>query len=579
MPLVTAEELKKKDLTQKQAAGLRGIKNILTVINEDDTSYLKDSLDKYIDAVDTVLNAKNKNNEDIQKAVTVLNGLQDFLKEGSEFNTNYNFLNHDAKKHFVEDEEYFKNSLMGLKDIVGIKIDLEEIEEIQQDKLRAANKKNIDPEAKLSRPVVEFEVTNIEGIKVSASVGKNFLDPGCKEYKLVDNMLEELNGAAQRLTANIEADIDQKNASGFEYEEKVKLRDKIEEFRSAVTTIREAGKEDGKVTPEQAEKALNTVKNMPEFLMGSFDKTNYRRLADMNVNTNTLNYGLDALEKGLKVGIDSGKIESALAKDNMTFKANGSIELLKKNISKNNNEYKTNPDLLKETITRIMATRMAVNSIPGKGKSLDVFTNSVERYKAEQKLLGNKQFRDFLATVVDDPKKIKAAISLATSGHGGGLDKMFTTYLKTRPAGELRNDPEISRFMPTVKDRLEYLQKKAGAANGRNQNAPVKEIAEIVALREIAGIKLNSKSMLKQQIPTNKNLADKVNKYAVNGKFNTVVETRAVRELITTGHGGLMLQEIKNQMKLSKQTDKIIAEEKQAALNKQGPVKGGPKLS
>jgi len=263
----------------------------------------------------------------------------------------------------------------------------------------------------------------------------------------------------------------------------------------------------------------------------------------------------------------------------MTFKANGSIELLQKNISKNNNEYKTNPDLLKETITRIMATRMAVNSIPGKGKSLDVFTNSVERYKAEQKLLGNKQFRDFLATVVDDPKKIKAAISLATSGHGGGLDKMFTTYLKTRPAGELRNDPEISRFMPTVKDRLEYLQKKAGAANGRNQNAPVKEIAEIVALREIAGIKLNSKSMLKQQIPTNKNLADKVNKYAVNGKFNTVVETRAVRELITTGHGGLMLQEIKNQMKLSKQTDKIIAEEKQAALNKQGPVKGGPKLS
>ena len=84
--------------------------------------------------------------------------------------------------------------------------------------------------------------------------------------------------------------------------------------------------------------------------------------------------------------------------------------------------------------------------------------------------------------------------------------------------------------------------------------------------------------MLKQQIPTNKDLADKVNKYAVNGKFNTVVETRAVRELINTGHGGLMQQEIKNQMKLSKQTDKIIAEEKQAALNKQGPVKGGPKF-
>lgn len=577
MPIIKAKEFIHNRFSGQQEFQIRNLNDKLKNIDGDDTSLLKESLTKYTNALDDLLNHLS-GTQTIQNAINTIAELPDFLKAG-EFNTNYNLLLHDGGRNNNDlTAEMLNSGLETLKNVIGIEVTQNELEEAQTEKIMHAAELGIDPATKMERPVISFEVHNLEGIKAAAAIGKNFMDEGSNEYKTVDNMLTELNHYADILTTYINSKQDLNKAGGFEYEETVKLRDKLNEFKDAVVTIRNAGKDNSEVTQEQAENALKTVKEMPAFLMGSFDKTNYQRLADMDLNTNKLLYGLEALEKSLKLGINPDDIQGALAEPNMKFKANASIDQEKKKIDKNTKDYKENSDLLKETITKIMATRMAVNSELGKGKTLNVVTSSVERYKAEQKLLGNTHFQDFLSTIVNDPKKVNAAIDAATSGHGGGLDKMFTAYLKTRPAGELHNDPEIARYMPTIMDRLEFLQKKAAGANGKNQGAPVKEIAEIVALREIAGIKPNSKSMLKNQIPTNKSLNERVDKYATNGKFNTIAETRAVRELISNGHGGQMQTEIRNQWNLKKQVEAQAANE-QAVPNKglvkpNGPMPG-----
>ena len=577
MPVIKAEEFAQKKLTNQEEFNLRKLASGLKNIYGDDTSLLKENkdLDKCIKALDVLLGTNSKTAE-IRKALNDLTGLTDFLKDGNEYNVNYDIILHDGDRNDNElNRAILENGLTTLQTLTGIEIDKAAIDDARNDKIINADRAGINPESKITRDVVVSEVTSLEGIKAAAKIGKNFFEPGCREAKNVENMLSQLKDAYGYLEYNIQLAQEGNRASGLEYDESVKLKDKIDEFRNAVETIRKAGADDSNVTSEEAEKALNTVKGMPAFLMGSLEKTNYERLTACGVDSNAFENGMNALEKALKTGIDMDKIANAEAKPNSQFKANQSIEGEQDYIKTHKDQLISDSDLFKQTITKIMATRMNVNSVLGKGKSLDVWTSSASVEKTEQKLLGNQHFREFLSTLAQDPKKVKLALSAARSGHGGGLDKMFTAYLKTRPAGQLQNSPDLKRYMPTVKSRIEFLQNKAAESYNKNRKAPVPEIAEIVALRYLSTSKTTQKPILDAKIPANNELTERVAKYVKSAKFSARCESPAILNYVRKGHGEVMQKNMLDMVKLEKEAQKGAEE---ADKQKQKPVMGGPKF-
>ncbi len=498
------------------------------------------------------------------------------MKDGNEYNVNYDIILHDGDRNDNElNRSILEKGLTTLQTLTGIEIDKAAIDDARNDKIINADRAGINPESKITRDVVVSEVTSLEGIKAAAKIGKNFFEPGCREAKNVENMLSQLKDAYGYLEYNIQLAQEGNKASGLEYDESVKLKDKIDEFRNAVETIRKAGADDSNVTSEEAEKALNTVKGMPAFLMGSLEKTNYQRLTECGVDSNAFENGMNALEKALKTGIKMSDIESAIPRPNYSIKANRSIEGKQDFIKTHKDDLISDSDLFKKTITQIMATRMNVNSVLGKGKSLDVFTSSASVEKTEQKLLGNQHFREFLSTLAQDPKKVKLALSAARSGHGGGLDKMFTAYLKTRPAGQLHNDPVLERYMPTVKSRIDFLQNKAAESYNKERKAPVPEIAEIVALRYLSTSKITKKTNLDAKIPANNELTERVAKHVNSAKFNARCESPEILNYIRKGHGEVMHKNMQDMAKLEKEAQKGAEE---ADKQKQKPVMGGPKF-
>ena len=577
MPVIKAEEFAQKKLTNQEEFNLRKLAAGLKNIYGDDTSLLKENkdLDKCIKALDVLLGTNSKTAE-IQKALDDLTGLTDFLKDGNEYNVNYDIILHDGDRNDNElNRSILEKGLTTLQTLTGIEIDKAAIDDARNDKIINADRAGINPESKITRDVVVSEVTSLEGIKAAAKIGKNFFEPDCREAKNVENMLSQLNDAYGYLEYNIQLAQEGNRASGLEYDESVKLKDKINEFRNAVETIRKAGADDSNVTSEEAEKALNTVKGMPAFLMGSLEKTNYQRLTECGVDSNAFENGMNALEKALKTGIKMSDIESAIPRPNYSIKANRSIEGKQDFIKTHKDDLISDSDLFKKTITQIMATRMNVNSVLGKGKSLDVFTSSASVEKTEQKLLGNQHFREFLSTLAQDPKKVKLALSAARSGHGGGLDKMFTAYLKTRPAGQLHNDPVLERYMPTVKSRIDFLQNKAAESYNKERKAPVPEIAEIVALRYLSTSKITKKTNLDAKIPANNELTERVAKHVNSAKFNARCESPAILNYIRKGHGEVMHKNMQDMAKLEKEAQKGAEE---ADKQKQKPGMGGPRF-
>lgn len=561
MPVVTtitAEKFKEKqkDISFEERNAITNLSTGFNSIVKKDSSLLKEDsrLDKFCQSLAVLINP-NSSLEQIKSALENLTGLPNYLKDGDEFNTNYHIIKHDGEKDYSLEADKLDDGLKTLEKLTGIKFDKTAIEDAQRDKLISAEEKNIDPATKISRPVVENEVISLEGIQEVAKIGKNFFDPTSSEYTAVSNLQEEMRNASQKLyTWDIKdasdndelehGELTDKKTKKFTLEENKKLKEKIDEFVNSVETIKKAGNKENNISREDAEKALDNVKNFPIFLQGGFKTTFYNRLKNNGLNIYQFSTGMNTLEKSLKLGINVENVEKAKARVNKTFAADKSIEATQAEMRKNKRALMNDSDLLKQRITSIMATRMAVNSILGDGSSLNVKTNSMEKFDAEQKLLGNKHFQNFLSAIVSDPKNVKVAISAATSGHGGGLDKMFTTYLKTRPAGELQNDPEIDRFMPTVKSRIEFLQTQAAEHYRKDQTAPVKEIAEMLGLREISNMAGTNRPNLKGKIPTHISLTQRVSDRTNNAQFIGKCETRAVLDFVRKGHGGEMQKNI-----------------------------------
>ncbi|MBO4337611.1 MAG: hypothetical protein J5842_06030, partial [Lachnospiraceae bacterium] len=194
--------------------------------------------------------------------------------------------------------------------------------------------------------------------------------------------------------------------------------------------------------------------------------------------------------------------------------------------------------------------------------------------KAEELMTTPGHIKDFLDKLKDDKKLLEKAEAAAASGHGGGLDKLLTQYLRDLPAGQLNNDPSIERYMPTVKERIESLQKQAKNTMKKNDH-PYAETAEIVTLRNMIKAERKVKSSLDFKIPTDgRDLAAEVEKLKERNSFQSLVVDKNVKAQITSGHGGQMMTEMR---KAFKSFDKNIVMNNDPATEnslKEGTING-----
>ena len=234
------------------------------------------------------------------------------------------------------------------------------------------------------------------------------------------------------------------------------------------------------------------------------------------------------------------------------------IESYKQEITNNSGLIRKKvPDYPASYIARIMAARELSNSVRGKKSTLNQQIDDpakITRRAAE--IMANKSFKDFAAKLSKGENLSKVeAIFKKTHSHGGELDDMFRDYLTKRPAGELENDPDLKRWMPTVKQRVEYLQSEAAKVQKENKT-PYKEAAEILLLRQAAEVKRGGKG-LEANVPVigekgASSLQASVKNYTDDPKFKEAFDQPDVKKYILSGHGGEMAERYNKQPEAKK---------------------------
>ena len=215
---------------------------------------------------------------------------------------------------------------------------------------------------------------------------------------------------------------------------------------------------------------------------------------------------------------------------------------------------------------KIMAARMLANSKRGKAKRLKETQLTEEQIEAKAKELAeNELFGRFIQSLRDNGQKRAKAEAAVGAGHCGGLDDMFKEFLLKLPAGELKNEKLLNRYMPTAKDRIEELQQQVELKRKKNINACQKEAAEITVLRNLAHAERYTKSSLAKKIPTKP-------ESTLDGQTKTLAESslftdtlgalgdREMRNLVREGHGGALVDELRLRNKASLETSPEVTE-------------------
>ena len=206
---------------------------------------------------------------------------------------------------------------------------------------------------------------------------------------------------------------------------------------------------------------------------------------------------------------------------------------------------------------KIMAARMLANSKRGKAKRLKETRLTEEQIKAKAKeLMENGLFGRFIQSLRDNGQKRAKAEAAVGAGHCGGLDDMFKDFLLKLPAGELKNEKLLDRYMPTAKDRIEELQRQVELKQKNGVNACQKEAAEITVLRNLAHAERYTRSSTAKKIPTKteSSLDVQTRTLAESSLFvNALGENgdREMRDLVREGHGGALVDELRLRNKAS----------------------------
>ncbi len=521
---------KNTDLIAYQAT-----ENFISMMEELDTwggTFMKDSLGGFATAMYNLLYADTKLVKvvDINEAVKTMPELEKYLKDG-EGKSNYQRIIDDYSRKNPnvskqEIEETMDKALSNISRISGEKIDIDKIKE-------ESKKKVFDPKKhKDLRPMNTEKVTDVKKLDEVSNYGKNFLDPGCTDFKNVQALADNL----KKVSENTKSEKIRNLADGY--------RGMINAFQTGKTGLdnQAANRVNVSTNKQQLLKQYSLLEG--KLMAGSKDSV-YKQMVDSGLNPYTFETGMKAMEDVLHHGINIDHIMKTKDQKLVNDTALNHIETMQKPQNWPNTTYRAE---VKEYLAKMMTIRKMVNSVPGKKSSLDGdrITNFAIQDETK-KMLNNKHFDDFLNRVVSDEKLSQTALNAAKAenGHGGGLDKMFTAYLTNLPAGELQNDPAIDRYMPKVIDRIEALQTKADAKykNGKGL-VPDKEIAEVIALRELIHVEHNQKSALKVKIPTNGKLPDRIKEIANDQRFKNALTPNNIAKL-QKGHGGVMQNDIK----------------------------------
>ena len=218
-----------------------------------------------------------------------------------------------------------------------------------------------------------------------------------------------------------------------------------------------------------------------------------------------------------------------------------------------------------DQVVKIMAARHYAESVRGDAAKLDSTSiKDKELDKRADQLKTLPHFKDFLESL-KDPAKQRKMLSAIGKGHCGGLDDMFTAYLKELPAGQLENVPELKRYMPTAKDRIEALKKQTGRLGAVPGDADAQRehfrkkaaaAAEIVQLRNLVQAERKKKSTLDVKIPVD-------SQNSLKAGVNTLIRDPAAlkalgsddtQELLQKGHGGEMTILLRDKMREAQKT-------------------------
>ena len=199
---------------------------------------------------------------------------------------------------------------------------------------------------------------------------------------------------------------------------------------------------------------------------------------------------------------------------------------------------------LQKITTRILAIRMVADAKRHDSNSLGKGLTEAEIREAEQNLLRNPHYKEFLrgtGKYSDTFDKLHANI---LEGHGGRVEDVFRNYLKELPAGELDNsDPALQHFMPTAAERIEALQEQAKAKR-KEKRFPAREAAEIVVLRNLVHAEKGKKSSLQKPIPTTGSLQNDVDSLYQDNRFYLATDHKKVYDAMVAGHGGGLIEQV-----------------------------------
>ena len=205
----------------------------------------------------------------------------------------------------------------------------------------------------------------------------------------------------------------------------------------------------------------------------------------------------------------------------------------------------------------IFAARILSDSVRGKKDTLDEFFNRNQLDALADSLMDNRDFNDFInENYLDDEPEYKklhrAESKLASAGtHGGFIEDEFKKFLLKKKPGELENSPELARYMPTARERIEELKRQV-RKNPDDLELQEAAAAEIIAIRNACKVERKSGYGLDKPIPPaeeGKRIDTHVRKLTQNNIVSEVLrddDTR--RELLSrNSHGGALMIRVRNE--------------------------------
>lgn len=217
-------------------------------------------------------------------------------------------------------------------------------------------------------------------------------------------------------------------------------------------------------------------------------------------------------------------------------------------------KVKNNKKATLDDIAEVLAVRAFTYA---ERKNPSNLQNTTVTYDADAygpNFLGKKDIRDFaakvknnaiLSTILTYPKNQKAVRDALTSGNAGALDDYVKKAFLEYPIGSYPNDPAFARYMPTVKDRIEFLQDKFGKSKSKDETALA--AAEILVMRNMIKAERDNKKSLNVRLSGEqlKTYSDRVTQLANDPQFIALVNEPDNKKALVSGHGGDFIEKIR----------------------------------